>query len=318
MLMGEHAVLYGHSALVCALTRRIYVKANKRTDGLVVVQSQLGRFECPVVELEAHLYQSSPFSFVLQALVCCELDTGLHLVIESDFEHTLGLGSSAAVTVATLGALELLVKGKFDAWLVMRLGVESIRKVQGRGSGADVAASALGGIIKFQAKPITAHKVNLSSLAWRSAPRLLLVYCGYKTPTPTVIEQVQQAAAYEPKRFTQIYEQMGACVTTSVQALKNEDWPIFAESMGQYQNLMRNLGVSDHTIEAIIELGRKQVAVGALFGAKISGSGLGDCVLLLGSEQLDWPHAQMSVQIDPQGLRQETHLPSQAAYEKKL
>ena len=111
---------------------------------------------------------------------------------------------------------------------------------------------------------------------------------------------------------------MGACVTTSVQALKNEDWPIFAESMGQYQNLMRNLGVSDHTIEAIIELGRKQVAVGALFGAKISGSGLGDCVLLLGSEQLDWPHAQMSVQIDPQGLRQETHLPSQAAYEKKL
>jgi mevalonate kinase len=55
-----------------------------------------------------------------------------------------------------------------------------------------------------------------------------------------------------------------------------------------------------------------------LFGAKIAGSGLGDCVLLLGSEPLDWPHTQMSVQIDPQGLRQETGLPSYMISEKPL
>jgi mevalonate kinase len=318
MLMGEHAVLYGHSALVCALTQRIYIKANKRPDGLVVVESQLGYFECPLVELEAQLDQSSPFSFVLQALVCCELNTGLHLVIESDFEHMLGLGSSAAVTVATLGAIELLVKGKFDVQTVMRLGIESIRKVQGRGSGADVAASALGGIVKFQAKPLTANKVNLSAQAWQRAPGLRLVYCGYKTPTPVVIEQVLQAAVHDPKRFAQVYEQMGACVETTVYALNGEDWPIFAQLMDQYQNLMRDLGVSDKTIERIIELGQKQATNGALFGAKISGSGLGDCVLLLGCEPLDWPHVQMSVQIDPQGLRQENYLPSQAPYEKPL
>jgi len=27
MLMGEHAVLFGHNALVCALTSRIYIEA---------------------------------------------------------------------------------------------------------------------------------------------------------------------------------------------------------------------------------------------------------------------------------------------------
>ena len=317
MLMGEHAVLFGHSALVCALTQRIYVQANKRADDLIVVDSQLGHFSYPLADLEAQLHESSQFSFVLQAIVLCDLDTGLHLVIESDFEHTLGLGSSAAVTVATLGAIELLFKRQFDTQAVMRLGIESIRKVQGRGSGADIAASALGGIVEFQAKPISAHKVSLSTQTWQCAPSLRLVYCGYKTPTPVVIEQVHQAAAREPKRFTQLYEQMGVCVKASMHALNNEDWPTFAEYMNQYQNLMRELGVSDKVIENIIELSQAQAKIGALFGAKISGSGLGDCVLLLGSEPLHWPHTQMSVQIDSQGLRQENHLPSQTLYEKK-
>ena len=311
MLMGEHAVLFGHSALVCALTQRIYVGANKRSDGQIVIESELGQFQCSLSELEAQIRESSSFSFVLQALALCDLVEGVQLVIESDFEHTLGLGSSAAVTVAALGAIELLTKGQLDAQAAMSLGIESIRKVQGRGSGADVAASALGGIVKFQAKPVSAHKVNLSAEAWQGAPNLRLVYCGYKTPTPIVIEHVAQAASKEPKFFQQLYEQMGACVETTVDTLTSEDWQRFAQSMDQYQNLMRDLGVSDETIETIIQLGQNQAKTDALFGAKISGSGLGDCVLLIGSEQLDWPHTQMSIQIDSQGLRQETDLPSQ-------
>ena len=318
MLMGEHAVLFGHSALVCALTQRIYVRANKRTDGQIVIESGLGHFQCPLADLHTQLCESTSFTFVLQALALCHLAEGVQLTIESDFDHTLGLGSSAAVTVATFGAIELLIKGQLDAQAVMCLGIESIRKVQGRGSGADVAASALGGIVKFQAKPVSAHKVHFSTEAWQDAPDLRLVYCGYKTPTPMVIEQVNQAATHEPKRFKQLYEQMGACVEATVNALSFANWPTFAKSMDQYQNFMRELGVSDKTIESIIDLGQKQVKSGALFGAKISGSGLGDCVLLLGSEPLDWPHTQMSVQIDPQGLRQEACLPSDTHKEKLL
>jgi mevalonate kinase len=318
MLMGEHAVLFGHSALVCALTQRIYVRANKRNDGQLVIVSALGHFQCALIDLPSQLRLESPFSFVLQALALCELTEGVQLMIESEFEHTLGLGSSAAVTVASLGAMALLNQGRFDAQTVMQLGIESIRKVQGRGSGADVAASALGGMVKFKAEPVTAQKVQLSEHAWHSAPNLQLVYCGYKTPTPMVIEQVAQAALHEPQRFAQLYEQMGACIETAVKALNSQEWRTFSQSMNQYQSFMRALGVSDATIESIIQLAQEKAPLGALFGAKIAGSGLGDCVLLLGSERLDWPHPQISVQIDPQGLRQETSLPSQILFEKLL
>jgi mevalonate kinase len=318
MLMGEHAVLFGHSALVCALTQRIYVRANKRTDGQIVIVSALGHFQCLLTDLPSQLPQESPFRFVLQALALCDLAEGVQLEIESEFKHTLGLGSSAAVTVASLGAMALLTQGQFDTQAVMQLGIESIRKVQGRGSGADVAASALGGMVKFNAEPVSAQKVQLSEHAWHNAPNLQLVYCGYKTPTPMVIEQVAQAALQEPQRFAQLYKHMGACIETAVKALNLEQWRTFSQSMNQYQSFMRALGVSDETIESIIQLAQKQAPLGALFGAKIAGSGLGDCVLLLGSEPLDWPHAQMSVQIDPQGLRQEMSLPSQIPCEKPL
>jgi mevalonate kinase len=257
---------------------------------------------------------------VLQALTLSgQVESGgVELVIESEFEHTLGLGSSAAVTVACMGAMALLANGRFDAQEAMQTSIESIRKVQGRGSGADVAASALGGIVKFQGNPLRAKKTLLSLAALQNAPHLLLVYCGYKTLTPLVIAQVAEAAEQEPQRFAQLYEQMGACVETSEKALERENWRAFAQSMNQYQILMRALGVSDESTETIIRLAQKKSPLDTLLGAKISGSGLGDCVLLLGSETLDWPHPQISVQIEPQGLRQEMQLPKALQREKQL
>lgn len=345
MLMGEHAVLFGHKALVCALTQRLYVQAHKHPNEQIVIESKLGHFSCALADLNAHLNAQlshpSPFSFVLQALAMCHLTQGVRLVIESDFEHTIGLGSSAAVTVAALGAIKLLTKGCIDTQEVMSLGIEVIRKVQASGSGADVAASAMGGIVKFKAKPVSAVKVLLADQTWRSAPKLRLVYCGYKTATPKVIALVAAAAAKHPHHFQQCYSQMGACVEASEAALSHGHWHDFAQCMNDYQNLMRDLGVSDDTIETIIALGHEQarnqtntqnpallgekvlgekvlgkkvlaekVLGEKVFAAKISGSGLGDCVLLLGSETIDWGHAQISVQIDPQGLRQEAGLPS--------
>lgn len=318
MLIGEHAVLSGHSALVCALTQRIYVRAHKRKDGKIVIVSDLGHFECAGADLQAQISQNSVFSFVLQALNLCDVTEGVELTIEAEFGHTIGLGSSAAVTVATLGAMALLSQGQFDAQAVLLIGIECIRKVQGRGSGADVAASTLGGIVKFRVQPFSVEKIMLSELSWQTAPSLRLVYCGYKTSTPIVIAQVAQAALQEPQRFAALYQQMGRCVETATGALKSQDWHSFAQFMNQYQDFMRKLGVSDQATESIIKLAQKQVQKGALFGAKISGSGMGDCVLLLGSKQLDWPHTQMSVKIDSQGLRQETELPSQATTQRQL
>lgn len=318
MLMGEHAVLFGYPALVCALQQRIYVQASKRSDGLLVIESALGQYQGDLVSPA----QDSRFSFVLQAVKSAQVnDLGVTLTIHSDFSHTLGLGSSAAVTVATLAALALLRQAALDPQEIMYLAIDVIRSVQGRGSGADVAASALGGIVQFTAEPIKAKPIALTASAWQHTPPMCLVYCGYKTPTPKVIAQVAQAAALDGPYYGHIYANMGVCVVASIAALEQQDWLLFGDCMRQYQNLMRDLGVSDDTIEKILRLGAQQMSAAKSnpCAGKISGSGLGDCVLLMGTYSISgWPHVQMALKMEPQGVRKEHKMPNHNELQEHL
>lgn len=308
MLMGEHAVLFGYPALVCALQQRIYVQAARRTDGLLVIESQLGHYQAPMSSPTA----DQRLEFVLHAIaISLPAVGGLTITIVSDFGHTLGLGSSAAVSVATIAALSLLQQPVLEPLTIMHQAIAVVRSVQGRGSGADVAASTLGGIVEYTANPISAQPVALPESAWQYAPDMCLVYCGYKTPTPAVIAQVALAAAKQPQLFADLYAQMGACVSASMVALAQRDWPQFGTHVNQYQSLMRELGVSDDAIEKILSLGAQQAPAVGQFAGKISGSGLGDCVLLLGTTGIsDWAETQMALKLEPQGVRAETCLPN--------
>ena len=151
MLMGEHAVLYGRRALVAAVHRRIRVRLEPRADGQVRIASALGEIEVPLGRFKTQ----TPFRFVMAALRRYEerLPSGFDLRIESDFPHDVGLGSSAAVTVATCAVLERWTGTATYArpWDLFRQGREIIREVQGLGSGADVAASVFGGILSYRA-----------------------------------------------------------------------------------------------------------------------------------------------------------------------
>ncbi len=70
-------------------------------------------------------------------------------------------------------------------------------------------------------------------------------------------------------------------------------------------------GVSDDAIEKILSLGAQQAPAVGQFAGKISGSGLGDCVLLLGTTGIsDWAETQMALKLEPQGVRAETCLPN--------
>ncbi|MBT7330986.1 MAG: hypothetical protein HN804_08090, partial [Oceanospirillaceae bacterium] len=279
----------------------------RRTDGQLVIESQLGHYQAAITSPTP----DHRFEFVLHAVAESYNEAaGLTLTIVSDFEHTLGLGSSAAVSVATIAAIALLKHQLLYPQAVMHQAIALVRHVQGRGSGADVAASALGGIVEYTANPINAKSVTLPDHVWQQAPAICLVYCGYKTPTPAVIAQVASAAAKQPQRFAGLYAQMGACVSASMLALAQQDWSQFGAYMNQYQGLMRDLGVSDDAIEQILSLGLQQAPRAGEFAGKISGSGLGDCVLLMGLSGINgWPETQMTLTLEPQGVRSEAGLP---------
>jgi mevalonate kinase len=294
MLMGEHAVLHGKHALVAAASPRLHVHLTPRSDRILTIQSALGQYRCSLDDLK----RAKPFEFILALIQQFKLHQGADLEIHSEFSATVGLGSSAAVLVATAAALFHWQTPQnlslFDACYT------SLIEVQGRGSGADLMAAILGGIVLYRREPQLAQQV------WPhpgliSCP-ISLVYSGYKTPTAQVIQTVENLRQQNPGQYAIYFDQIDLCVKAGVNALQAGHLHDFAQAMQANQQAMRALGVSDPTLEAIITSLEKQPGT---LAAKISGSGLGDCIVALGQPAYpaDFPWTILEAQLSAQGVQ---------------
>ena len=275
MLLGEHAVLHGKRALVCAINRRITTRLLPAENDSVEIVSSLGNYQSPLAELADH----PSFRFVLQAIKQHRdrIPSGFELRIESEFSADIGFGSSAAVTVATHAALMRWTTNQAPKHKELFLqSLETVHAVQGRGSGADLAASVFGGIVGYSTAPeFQPLEITLP---------LTAVYCGYKTPTLEVIRKVEQLRAADPEKYERIYSEMDASVGEALSNLRSSDVPAFGKTLDRNQRLMDELGVNTPELQEIVAALQADPDIS---GAKISGSGLGDCAVGIGHADLN-------------------------------
>ncbi len=294
MILGEHAVVYGRLAMVCAVNRRVMVSITERSDRTVTVRSALGTYEG---EMDA-IHIQPPFQFVLAALKSCRKpeSAGYDLCISSEFSDKIGFGSSAAVTVAVIAGLSVLNCGEMNADRVFNTGVNVIREVQGAGSGADVAASVYGGLIAYRAEPREVVKLDVIH-------PITVVYSGFKTPTPDVIRRVQERRTQHPKILDAIFDACERCSRAGVNAATDNRWLEFGRIMNMYHGLMDAIGVNNDQLNRIV-YGMRECE--HILGSKLSGSGLGDCIVGLGRiDPQQFSSETIPVQMTPEGVRVE-------------
>lgn len=308
MLMGEHAVLHGYPSIVAAINRRITVTLIPRSDQIIHIDA--GNFGDLAIPLRCHSRASGnpsngfgmissrnhkKFNYVITAIQQFQniIPCGFDLRIKTNFSDKLGLGSSAAVTVATLAVLQKWISQKIDLAKIYELGVKVVHAVQnGLGSGADIAASVYGGVLLYRMQPLQVEKINV-------IPEITLIYAGYKTPTVEVIKQVNASAENAPDYFENLYRLIGDLVLKGVECFKHQDWQKLGQLFLRHFDVQRALGVSDTEIEKIIAKLNKMPQI---YGAKISGAGLGDCVVALG--KLSEAGMQIiDVDIDQKGIK---------------
>ncbi|GKT12986.1 MAG: mevalonate kinase [Thiomicrorhabdus sp.] len=296
MILGEHSVVYGYPALACALDQFIQINWQQRRDSEIHIQSALANHQTTLNELASH----PKLAFVMQTLKVfqSQLPFGLNIEIKSDFSSTIGLGSSAAVLAAMLSGLNSITEQKLSILELFELGHSIILKIQGRGSGTDLAASLAGGVIYFKPKFDLQPSPVIENLSL-SFP-LSLIYAGYKTPTSQVLALVAEQWQAQPKQLAQIYQAMGKTTEHAYSVLqrfsheaesKPENSPgnqaasatltEFYASFNHYQDLMDQLGVNDETLKKLID---NLTQCQNIHAAKISGSGLGDCVIAIGKQ----------------------------------
>jgi mevalonate kinase len=292
MLLGEHAVLYGQPAMSCAINKFIKVKLIPRHDQQVIIKSALGFYNTRLNNLTV----KPPFTFILAVLQRYQayLLNGLELQVDSDCSANLGLGSSAAIVAATLAALRTWLKQPTDLSILFAEGLAAIHAVQGVGSGADLAASLYGGVVYFEANK-QPKRINIKL-------PIVLIYSGYKTPTVEVIKRIQAERIQQPSLFAAIEAAIGQCSRAGYRALKHEDWQTLGKILTIQQGLMQALNVSDTVLNCIVN---ELLACTEIYGAKISGSGLGDCVLGLGEIPANYFYLPRFAQTDQrQGIQQ--------------
>lgn len=296
MLMGEHAVLFGHRALACAVDKYIHVELTPRSDRLFIIDSALAQYQATL----DNPGDDARLSFVLASVrrFGAQLPGGFELRIRSEFSHTVGLGSSAAVTAAAIAALLAYAEGDVaDNARLFDEALAVVHEVQdGRGSGTDLVASVYGGLIAYTVAP---RQIE----ALPGIPPVCLYYAGYKTKTPDVLRLVEQRSSSQPQLYSGLYRLMHDTTVAAEQAIRSAQWAELGKLMNIYQGLMEALGVCDATLSDMLWRLR---AADTIQGAKISGSGLGDCVVALGSNSgVDMPYEEIPVAVSARGVQVE-------------
>ena len=263
LLLGDYAVVYNNPCIVTAVDKRLYVEAEiieKEQDEIITPQVKESRF---VLETIAHFREK----FTIRDSV--------RIKTQGDFSHQVGLGSSSAVTVATLEALNQLFQKNLTKKQVFEMCYSVTLSIQGVGSGFDIAAAVYGGTQYYVTGGVVIEPIHIHSLP------LIVGYSGIKADTPFYIRKVAEAFKYKQKELKCIFSSITSLVKEARMGLEHYDYIKMGKCMTQNHTILQQLGVSIPKLDEMVKAANDAGA----WGAKLSGAGGGDCMIALVSDE---------------------------------
>lgn len=253
VLLGEYAVLEGAPALVLAVDRRARISLVPASGEYWEIVSptlgcearlRVGRNgvewrDAPTSELEwlAPLFGCVPFAAGLPPCRV-ELDSDAFFIVDRAGEQVkLGLGSSAAITVALLGALHACT-GQPEPTLAACIAVH--RAIQhGHGSGIDIAAALGGGLSRFELRGSAPERVAMQlpdALHW------CCVFSGRPASTAALLAAVAAWREREPAAHARHMRELATISSRGVDAVAGHDAASFLSSLHDYAQALACFG----------------------------------------------------------------------------
>lgn len=260
MILGEHAVVHGYACLVIAISQKI----------TIAIKS--GSYDSEYL-LPDGVSPSYVEACIVYAKKYWHVTLKEHTLISQSTLSESGLGSSAATCVAALAALAQLANKKIDKPELFSVARQVALHVQGNGSGFDIAAAVFGGTVLYARGGSVCDQVKHPALP-------LFVYAtGEKANTGSLIASVIQKRKDNPA-LEEVFKKMGELTLEGTVALTRGDWPKLGSAMNQAQQHLQTLGVSTPIIN---DFTQQAIRLGA-YGAKLSGAGGGDCVIVVADD----------------------------------
>jgi mevalonate kinase len=271
ILLGEHAVVFGEPAIAVALDLRTRVAVEGRGTSLMVNGEPLqDKLRLP------HVHHA----LALTGEVWGPLDVR----IDSEVPSSAGLGSSAALSVALVAALQQQKGLAPQPREVARLAFEVELGVQhGMASPTDTSTSTAGGavLVDSVAGPGLLWEFERGGKRWflhrLEAPALTLVigHTGHRAPTGEMVAKVQGLARRDPVAMATVRE-LGDLARQGTKALAAHDLPALGKLMDRAHAGLRMLGVSTPRLDELVQAVRPHA-----YGAKLTGAGGGGSIVAL-------------------------------------
>jgi len=299
ILMGEHAAVYGRSALVAAVAPRTRVEVTSNDEGVVVDLPDLGQevrsgwpqvlevatvarvrwqaySEDPTAERFEALRDPDPSHLVRLALgeLAAELGSDLPpmaLRVKSDLPIGSGFGSSAAVAVGLLGGALCFLEGEVDRSRVDRLALEVERRQHGMPSGVDHRTVLQGGVLWAERRPDGELRTEPLGGGQILSSRIQVWNTGQPSETTgEVVAAVRQLGSENQASFERLLDRMESCVRDFRECLMEDSGSSdrVIGSIRDYEACLEVMGVVPAPVQEAI---REVEAHGG--AAKISGAG---------------------------------------------
>ena len=272
ILFGEHFVVYGVKAILCAIDKRITATSQFLEEETVRIKTQLGETEIGTSELSnqavSFRFMKPFFHIVKSTLEKFGQDKGIEIVIKSEIPPGVGLGSSSAACVAVAASVTGLF-GKIPKEEILNMSVNAGRTIFPEASGADSAVSALGGIISFD-------KNGFEKISCSNDFNLIIANSKQVHNTNEIVRRVREFKSKNEDLFSSLCEKETGIVKDALTALNDNNLNKLGLLMSKNQELLDQIKVSTEKLDELIREAKK-----TSYGAKITGAGGGGCMISL-------------------------------------
>ncbi|MFZ2205976.1 MAG: hypothetical protein WA061_03320 [Microgenomates group bacterium] len=257
ILSGEHAVVYGKPAVVCAIDKRLTLtitQINKTVYADPIM---------PILEMTVKDFLKQKNEKIIEA--------GYSYEVSSTIPIGRGLGSSAAYSAVIAAGLLELFTGKQWAVTDINMCAYKIEKYfHKNSSGVDTSTSVMGGLIYYRKefeflKTISSLSIKIPK---HITDTLILIDTG--KPTETTGEMVQNVGSLfnnNPGKIEKYLNEIEKITKRLVVSLMKEDISLFKESIINNELFLEKINVVSKTTKNLI---RKLKTFGV---GKITGGG---------------------------------------------
>src|SRR3990172_3778845 len=254
IISGEHAVVYGYPALICAVN--LYAKV-----GIEITKGNLD------------IYPDQAKDIVLRSLKNTErfLDTkfeGLKINLNSEIPIGCGMGLSAAVSVAVATALMNHKAGKIILKHINEIAYETEKYYHVNSSGADPAISTYGGFLWYR-KETTNFKVLTPLKPKINLASFIIINTGKPDEnTGQMVEGVLKFYKNNPAKTEKTFQKIENITRSFLRYLLKEESVSLTELIRENERYLEELEVVSDSTKSLI---KKIEKIGG--AAKITGAG---------------------------------------------